>query len=204
MITGQAETGFYGKGLSYVHEAENQLPMLQTVCRRAESPRHISQLVVGDVSLRPKAETYPISGALDQNDAVSVDLPFGSRGGIAIEHNFPVDGDYIIRLDLRKQEYGYVRGLGQPHQLDIRIDGAQVGTFTVGQEWQPEQLPPMGYAGKFDEVYDSNSFPEWEAFALHAHEGLEARATVTGGRHLVGVSFDRRPTIPEGFLTVPV
>ncbi len=166
--------------------------------------QRISQLVVGDLNLRPKAETYPIPGALDQNDTMSIDLPFGSRGGIAIEHNFPVDGEYIIRLDLRKQEYGYVRGLGQPHQLEIRIDGAQVGRFTVGQEWEPEQLPPMGYAGKFDEVYDSSSFPDWEAFALNAHTGLEARATVKGGRHLVGIAFDRRSAIAEGFLTVPL
>ena len=172
--------------------------------RYLATAQHISQLVIGDLSLRPKAETYPIPGALDQNDAVSVDLPFGSRGGVAIEHNFPVDGEYIIRLDLRKQEYGYVRGLGQPHQFDIRIDGARVGTFTVGREWEPQQLPPMGYAGKFDEVYDSRSFPEWEAYALNAHKGLEARTRVMGGRHLVGISFDRRSALPEGFLTVPV
>ena len=37
LITGQAETGFYGKGQGYVHEAEAQLPMLKTVTRRAES-----------------------------------------------------------------------------------------------------------------------------------------------------------------------
>ena len=44
VITGQADTTFYGKGLSYVHEAENQVPMLASVCRRVESPRNISQL----------------------------------------------------------------------------------------------------------------------------------------------------------------
>ena len=44
VITGQADTNFYGKGLAYVHEAENQLQMLSAVCRRVESPRHISQL----------------------------------------------------------------------------------------------------------------------------------------------------------------
>tara|TARA_B100000963_G_scaffold168323_1_gene146227 strand:+ start:6264 stop:7925 length:1662 start_codon:yes stop_codon:yes gene_type:complete len=44
VITGQAETAFYGRGLSYVHEAENQVPMLASVCRRVESPRHIEQL----------------------------------------------------------------------------------------------------------------------------------------------------------------
>ena len=44
VITGQAETAFYGRGLSYVHEAENQVPMLASVCRRVESPRHVNQL----------------------------------------------------------------------------------------------------------------------------------------------------------------
>ena len=44
VITGQAETAFYGRGLSYIHEAENQVPMLASVCRRVESPRHVNQL----------------------------------------------------------------------------------------------------------------------------------------------------------------
>jgi acetolactate synthase-1/2/3 large subunit len=44
LITGQAETAFYGKGQGYVHEAEQQVAMLRTVCRRVESPRHVSQL----------------------------------------------------------------------------------------------------------------------------------------------------------------
>ena len=44
VITGQAETAFYGRGVGYVHEAENQVPMLKSVCRRVESPRDPSQL----------------------------------------------------------------------------------------------------------------------------------------------------------------
>ena len=44
LITGQAETAFYGKGMGYVHEAEGQVEMLRSVCRRVESPRHVSQL----------------------------------------------------------------------------------------------------------------------------------------------------------------
>lgn len=44
LITGQAETAFYGRGMGYVHEAEGQLAMLASVCRRVESPRHVSAL----------------------------------------------------------------------------------------------------------------------------------------------------------------
>ena len=50
VITGQAETAFYGRGLSYVHEAENQKAMLETVCRRVESPRHAGD--VGEAFVR--------------------------------------------------------------------------------------------------------------------------------------------------------
>ena len=166
--------------------------------------RRISQLAVGDLGLRPAGAVYPVHGALDQDGTVSDDLPFGSRGGVAVHHNFPVDGEYIIRIGLRKQEYGYVRGLGQAHRMDVRVDGALVGTFTVGREWEPEQLPPMGYAGKFDQVYGTHSFPEWEAYALTADKGLEVRTTVKGGRRLVGISFDRQSALPEGILPLPL
>ncbi len=70
LITGQAETGFYGKHQGYVHEAENQLPMLRTVTRRAESPRLASQIentilqVAGDMLAgrpQPGAVEIPIN-----------------------------------------------------------------------------------------------------------------------------------------------
>ena len=171
--------------------------------RYLAAAQRISQLVVGDTALRPVAHTYPIHGGVNQDDAISLDLPLGSRGGASLEHNFPVDGDYVIRISLRKQEYGYVRGLGEPHELDVRLDGVRIKQFIVGREWESGQLPPMGYAGKFEQVYDSSSFPQWEAYALNADRGIEVRTRVTGGRHRVGVAFDRKSAIPEGLLPLP-
>ena len=84
VITGQAETAFYGKGLSYVHEAENQVPMLATVCRRVESPRHISQLgpalqsVVSDMFTgrgAPGALEIPIDLQYAETELFDVALP---------------------------------------------------------------------------------------------------------------------------------
>ena len=56
VITGQADTKFYGKGLAYVHEAENQLQMLSAVCRRVESPRHISPVSYTHLTLPTNRE----------------------------------------------------------------------------------------------------------------------------------------------------
>ena len=190
------------EGFDNIAEVLSVSPTL--IERYLAAARRISQLVVGDTSVRAVSEVYPIHGAVDQDGPVSDDLPFGSRGGVAIEHHFPVDGEYIIRLSLRKQEYGYVRGLGRAHQLDVRVDGERVGGFTVGRDWEQGKRPPMGYAGKFESIYDSSSFPEWELYSLHADEGLEVRTPVTAGRHQVGLSFHRRPALPEGILPLPL
>lgn len=84
VITGQAETGFYGKGLSYVHEAENQVPMLASVCRRVESPRDVSQLgsalvaVVTDMFTgrgAPGALEIPIDIQYATTEPIQIQLP---------------------------------------------------------------------------------------------------------------------------------
>ncbi len=92
VITGQAETAFYGKGMSYVHEAENQLPMLRTVCRRAESPRHASQIapaltaVVDDMFTgrgAPGALEIPIDLQYAEVERASFALPSDARRRVA-------------------------------------------------------------------------------------------------------------------------
>ncbi|MDG4825284.1 thiamine pyrophosphate-binding protein [Asanoa sp. WMMD1127] len=44
MLTGQVETGFYGKGRGYLHEAERQLEMLRSVTRQAWSVRRAADI----------------------------------------------------------------------------------------------------------------------------------------------------------------
>ena len=45
MLTGQIESQYYGKGKGFLHEAENQLPMLRTVTGRTESPKRAEDVV---------------------------------------------------------------------------------------------------------------------------------------------------------------
>ena len=61
-------------------------------------------------------------------------LPLGTRGGILIRHNFPLDADYDFRVILLQNIVGYVPGLEWPHQLEISIDGERVFTAPVGGE----------------------------------------------------------------------
>src|SRR5262249_36553658 len=62
----------------------------------------ISRLAVGDPAIRPSVETYKVSRFINQAVRVSEDLPFGSRGGTVIQHNFPLDGEYVLKIGLQR------------------------------------------------------------------------------------------------------
>ncbi len=70
--------------------------------RYLSSAKKISRLAVGDPTIPPGLVTYSTSRSLVQNDRMSEDLPFGSRGGIAIQHYFPVDAEYVLKIKLQK------------------------------------------------------------------------------------------------------
>ncbi len=101
----------------------------------------ISRLAVGDPTLRPAFERYTAVKNnsnertwLWQTERLGEEFPLGSRGGIAARHFFPVDADYVFRVRLDRTYTGLVRGLHVPNEIEIRVDGARIGQFTIGGE----------------------------------------------------------------------
>ena len=68
--------------------------------RYLSAANRISRLAVGDPAIGPgfAAATYSTPRLLYQDDRMSEDLPFGSRGGLAVRHYFPLDGEYRVKL----------------------------------------------------------------------------------------------------------
>ena len=81
--------------------------------------RQVTRLAVGLPPASPTLETFAIPLHVIQNDRQSEDLPLGSRGGIAIHHTFPVDGEYLIKVRLQRQYQDYLKGIGWPQKLEI-------------------------------------------------------------------------------------
>jgi mono/diheme cytochrome c family protein len=158
--------------------------------------RQVTRLATGLVPTKPAIETFQIPLHVLQNDRRSEDLPLGSRGGIAVHYNFPVDGEYAIKVRLQRQYQDYLKGIGWPQRLDIRLDGKLQKRFTVGgaakgrpaaESWAGSGEP--GFAGD----------PEWEKYMqVTGDAGLEVRVPVQAGPHIVGVSFVREMWEPEG------
>jgi mono/diheme cytochrome c family protein len=153
--------------------------------------RTISRLAVDDPTINPVADVFKIPTALVQDDQTSDDLPFGSQGGEAIKYHFPLDGDYQIKVRLKRQLYQYIMGMGEPHQIDIRLDGALIKRFEVGGKAKGMTMPES-FAG------NTQGDPDFEQYMHTADEGLEVKLRVNAGTHTVGVSFVRRFWEPEG------
>ena len=165
--------------------------------RYLAAANRVSRLAVGDPTIGPgyAAATYSTPRLLYQDDRASEDLPFGSRGGMAIRHYFPLDGDYEVRIRLRRMIYDYIVGMGRSHTIEVRLDGALVGSFTVGD------ADSRGYPSAYSFFGTIRGDPAWEEYVSNeADANLIVRFPAPAGRHVVGVSFVAARTEPTGVL----
>ncbi len=165
--------------------------------RYLSAANRISRLAVGDPAVGPgfAAATYSTPRLLYQDDRMSEDLPFGSRGGLAVRHYFPLDGDYRVKLRLRRMIYDYVVGMGTAQHLEVRLDGKLVRRFAVGD------ADRFGYPSAYTFFGTIRGDPAWEQYvSIDADADLEVMVPATAGEHVVGVSFVAARTEPTGIL----
>ena len=165
--------------------------------RYLSAARKTARLAVGETPLGPISQTYEVPILLNQADRMSDNLPFGSRGGVAMKHYFPVAGEYDLSLRLHRNYVNYIRGMGSRHEIEVRFDGKLIESFEVGGQEPAVLQAPASYGG--------NQFGdrEWEEYMLFADSNLRLRFDAEAGPHVVGVSFVRRFTETEGVLQPP-
>ena len=159
--------------------------------------RQVTRLATGLSPTAPGVETFEVPLHVVQDQRQSEELPFGSRGGIAVRYNFPTDGDYRIKILLRRQYQDYLMGMGWPQQLDLRLDGKLIERFTVGGGAVDQRPAAASYAGAGEP--DSRGSPEWEEYMQVTGDAhLEVLLNVVAGPQVIGLSFVREQWEPEG------
>jgi hypothetical protein len=140
----------------------------------------ISELAVGDPESEPGTATFSISTVVTQGQHVE-GLPLGTRGGTAVQYDFPADGEYVFygRL-LRTVAEGYVgvEGHETPYQFIVTVDGEQVFEAPVGGK-QDHESSAKNITVSREEVDKRMTSP---------------RVPVTAGPHEIGFTFIERPT----------
>ena len=145
----------------------------------------IAQLAIGDPSIRPTTAVYTTSPVLLQHDRMSELHAFGTRGGFATRHYFPVDGEYDIRVTLERTHGNAIKGLQRRNRLEVRLDRARVAEFAVGADGQREAW---------------NAVFNLTPYERDADDDLRVRVPVKAGMREIAFSFVRTSGIPEGVL----
>jgi uncharacterized protein DUF1592/uncharacterized protein DUF1588/uncharacterized protein DUF1585/uncharacterized protein DUF1587/uncharacterized protein DUF1595 len=159
----------------------------------------ISRLAVGDPTIRSSVATYKVSRFLDQEFRVSEDLPFGSRGGTVINHTFPLDGEYVLKIALqRAYAQNVIKGLKEREEIDVRMDGAPVKLFAIGGECVGSKEPRcVAFQPKLNVASGVRVLPA--EYDLYADKDLEVRFPAQGGPATITVAFvERNATVTEG------
>jgi hypothetical protein len=165
--------------------------------RYLSAANRVSRLAVGDPTIGPgfAAATYDTPRLLYQDTRMSDALPFGSRGGMAIRHRFPLDGEYEVTIRLRRMIYDYIVGMGTSQQIEVRLDGRLLRRFTVGD------ADRTGYPSAYSFFGTIRGDVDWEQYvSIDADADLDVEFTATAGTHVLGVSFVEARTEPTGIL----
>lgn len=122
----------------------------------------ISALAVGDPSTPVMVNIFLVPDESPQ-DAPSERLPFGTRGGLAVSSTFPVDGEYLLRVE----PTGKSR---IDEQLEISVDGKRVAVHDIRGDASAVQR--AGHPGE----------PK-------SNGPLEFRVPIKAGPRLIGIAF---------------
>jgi mono/diheme cytochrome c family protein len=127
----------------------------------------IARLAVG-TETAPSLSVFDVPVDTSQNEHIE-GLPFGTRGGMLIEHEFPSDGEYTFTVKGMTGYFTRVLGNVTGEQLEVTVDGERVYLY----DWDEEIGKKLGDGGK------TPSIP------------------IKAGFHKIGVTFIATSDLPD-------
>ncbi|HVS24194.1 MAG TPA: DUF1592 domain-containing protein, partial [Gammaproteobacteria bacterium] len=130
----------------------------------------ISRLALGRVSA-PTQKMYRVATDTTQNYHVE-GLPFRTRGGLIVEHEFPEDATYNFKIySVNLGNMGNFRPFGEirGEKVEVLVDGARVGLVDWDEAFGLNRGGFGGFSGQL--------------------KTIDLKVPVTAGPHRVGVTF---------------
>ncbi|MBM53329.1 MAG: hypothetical protein CL485_10195 [Acidobacteria bacterium] len=125
---------------SFDNIADVQMPSATVMEGYLRAAGHVSRAAIGDPFAGPDSTVYPVPRTQSQKKRVD-GAPFGTRGGVAVVHNFPADGKYEFRMLLHGEPTGLLFGRTLlEEQIEVSIDGERVGILDIDR-WLSEMDP---------------------------------------------------------------
>ncbi len=171
--------------------------------RYANAAATIARLAVGDSRMTAERKTHYVPNFWMQSEHVD-GLPYGTRGGIKVEHLFPLDAEYLVNVDLMSAVNGIHIGNGVPNeQLEISLDGKRVALFDISKPQKAMPADEKEEPKDADKAADNAAAEKTAAEAKDkpdqaatqeekAGEKWELRLPVAAGPHVLMAAFIKR------------
>jgi mono/diheme cytochrome c family protein len=155
----------------------------------------ISRVALASPDNRPITQMYKVEFGTRQDARMGEDMPFGTHGGLALRHTFPLDGEYVFAVRLKRNgTVSTIDGIEEDeHEIELRVDHALVKRFRIGGKFKGPD-PGVLIAVPEDDL-EGNRIHDYR---LNADKELEIRVPITAGMRLVSVAFTDSSPAPEG------
>ena len=101
--------------------------------RYIAAAQKISSTAVGASPKPATTDTFLVPPELRQDDRLE-DLPFGTRGGTALDYTFPRDGVYNVRVQLTRYagaSFDEIPAFDEVQRLELSLDGTPLHVFEL-------------------------------------------------------------------------
>ncbi len=92
--------------------------------RYIATAQKLARLAVGDMRAPVMVNILKLSEQLPQDERLDA-LPFGTRGGLAVESYFPLDAEYTFEIETAS-------GAREEQEIEISLDGARADVKAIG------------------------------------------------------------------------
>jgi hypothetical protein len=129
------------KSANFDNIADVQIPSATLLDSYLDAASEIARLAVGDANASVSSVGYKIPRLTSQWDHVP-GAPIGTRGGTAVIHTFPADGEYVFAVSLHAIPTGQLFGSDAPfdEKIEVSINGERVALVEVDR-WMSQADP---------------------------------------------------------------
>jgi mono/diheme cytochrome c family protein len=91
----------------------------------------VTALAIGDPEAAASETNYRVPKTASQL-ARAEGAPFGTRGGLSVQHTFPADGDYVFKVELHSNACGVLfGGPNAGEQVEISVNGERKALLDI-------------------------------------------------------------------------
>ncbi|GAB1344868.1 DUF1592 domain-containing protein [Gemmatimonas sp.] len=131
------------KSANFDNIADVQTPSATLLDSYLDAASEIARLAVGDPKASVSTNTFKIARLASQLDQVD-GAPIGTRGGAAVTHTFPADGEYVFTVTLHAIPTGQLFASTAPfdEKIEVSVNGERVAMLDVDRGMS--QADPQG------------------------------------------------------------